>query len=500
MKFTRSTSFILLLAAIIGFAGGITFLTTLGASSNPKLELVQSSASPDAGQGRQLLKQFSAAFEQAAARINPSVVPIFAEQTETVQNPFSSNNDPFHDFFGDQFFKRFFGPQFRDQKQTVHSLGSGVIVSRDGYILTNNHVVQHSDKLTVEVDKKKYSAKVIGTDPETDVAVVKIDADNLPAAALGNSDDAKIGEWVIAVGNPFELLHTVTTGIVSATGRSSVGIEQYEDFIQTDASINPGNSGGALADLDGNVIGINTAISSPSGGNVGIGFAIPINMARKVMEQLIETGKVTRGFLGLVPQDIDDNLAKALNLKSTKGSLVGDVSSDGPADKAGIKRGDIITSFNDKEIEDSQKLREIVAETKPGSTVPVAILRDGKGLVLNVTLAERPNNVAAAGEGKQQEENSEKLGLSVEALTPSLASQLGYEKDHGVVVTAVADGSPASETNIRRGDLIKEVNKSSIHSVSDFTRAIAKVKKGDSIAFLVRRGENTFYAATEMPS
>ncbi len=500
MKITKSTSFILLIAAIIGFAGGITFLTTLGASSNPKLELVQAQTA-DAGQGRQLLRQFSAAFEQAAAKINPSVVPIFAEQTETVHNPFSSQNDPFRDFFGDQFFKRFFGPQFRDQKQTVHSLGSGVIVSRDGYILTNNHVVQNSDKLTVEVDKKKYSAKVIGRDPETDVAVVKIDAENLPAAALGNSDDAKIGEWVIAVGNPFELLHTVTTGIVSATGRSSVGIEQYEDFIQTDASINPGNSGGALADLDGNVIGINTAISSPSGGNVGIGFAIPINMARKVMEQLITNGKVTRGFLGLVPQDIDDNLAKALNLKSTKGSLVGDVSPDGPADKAGIKRGDIITSFNDKEIENSQKLREDVAEVNPGTTVPVGILRDGKGIVLKVKLGERPNDLASNGNGQHNEEqNSEKLGLTVEALTPALASQLGYEKDHGVVVSDVADGSPASDTNIRRGDLIKEVNRTSINSVKDFNRAIAKVKKGDSVAFLVRRGENTFYAATEMPS
>jgi serine protease Do len=499
MKLNVSRS-ILLFVLALGFAGGIGLIASLGASPHPKLELAEPDSSAQARQGRQLLQQFSAAFEEAAAKVNPSVVPIFSEQVTTVTNPFSSGNDPFRDFFGDPFFKQFFGPGTNNQKQTVRSLGSGVIVSQDGYILTNNHVVQNADKVTVALDKKKYTAKVIGTDPQTDVAVIKIDATKLPAAVLGNSDEAKIGQWVIAVGNPFELLHTVTTGIISATGRSSVGLAQYEDFIQTDASINPGNSGGALADLNGNVIGINTAISSPSGGNVGIGFAIPINMAKRVMEQLIDNGKVTRGYLGLVPQDIDDNLAKALNLQTTNGSLVGDVSPDGPSDKAGIKRGDIIMSFNGTTVKNSMQLRQLVADAAPGSKVPVRILRDKKEMTLTVVLGERPTELAAKTGGESEKENASKLGLTVEPLTADLANQLGYQHDHGVIVSQVAPGSPAAESNLQRGDLIKEVNRTAVHSVEEFTNAVGKVKKGEPIAFLVRRGDNTFFVATEMPS
>ena len=499
MKLKTSTS-IAVIVLLLGFAGGIGFVATLGASPHSKLELVQPDSSGEARQGRQLLKQFSAAFEEAAAKVNPSVVPILSEQVTTVTNPFSSGDDQFREFFGDPFFKQFFGPRSDNQKQTVRSLGSGVIVSHDGYILTNNHVVQNAQKLTVMLEKNKYTATVIGTDPQTDVAVVKIDAKNLPAAILGNSDDATIGQWVIAVGNPFELLHTVTTGIISATGRSSVGLTQYEDFIQTDASINPGNSGGALADLDGNVIGINTAISSPSGGNVGIGFAIPINMAKRVMEQLIDNGKVTRGYLGLVPQDIDDNLAKALNLQTTNGSLVGDVSPDGPSDKAGIKRGDIIINFNGAAVTNSTQLRQLVADASPGSHIPVRILRDKKEMTMTVVLAERPASLAEKNGGEGEKESASRLGLTVEPLAADLAKRLGYQHDHGVVVSQVAPGSPAAESNLQRGDLIKEVNRKPVNSVEEFTRAVTRVKKGESIAFLVRRGDNTFFVATEMPS
>ena len=446
-------------------------------------------------EGRTLANQLSAVFEAAASKVGPSVIPIYAEQVVEVASPFGSPDSPFRQFFGDDFFKRFFGtaPQ-QDQKETVHSLGSGVIVSQDGYILTNNHVVHGADKLTVLLTKdKKYSAKVVGTDPQTDLAVIKIEGDNLPAATLGDSDDLKVGEWVIAVGNPFQLLHTVTAGIISAEGRSSVGLADYEDFIQTDASINPGNSGGALADLDGNVIGINTAISTPSGGNVGIGFAIPINMAKSVMEDLIAHGKVTRGYLGLVPQDINESLAAALNLKTTAGCLVGDVVPDGPAGKAGVERGDVITELDGKKIKDSTQLREMVAAMQPGATAK---------LTIDVKLSERPENAKAGGQPSQQEQQPQtraKLGLTIQSLTPDLAQQLGYENQPGVLVADVAAGSAAEDAGLQRGDLIQEVGRTEITSVAEFDKVVAGLKSGESAALLVRRGQVTFFTAIQIP-
>ncbi len=490
----------------MGFVGGIVFVSMLGSAAGTQKEekTAQESTQPLSPKGRELLNEFSDAFESAAAKVNESVVPIFSEQVTTVDNPFGSTNDPFRDFFGDNFFKRFFGAPLQNQKQVIHALGSGVIVSKDGYIITNNHVVKDAQKLTVVLaNKKKYTAKVVGKDPNTDVAVIKIDANDLPTASLGNSDEVKVGEWVIAVGNPFQLMHTVTAGIISAKGRASVNLADYEDFIQTDASINPGNSGGALADLDGDVIGINTAIYSPSGGNVGIGFAIPINMARRVMDELITKGKVTRGYLGLLPQDVDDNLAKALHLNSTDGSLVGDVTADGPAEKAGIKRGDVIMAFNGRKITNSVELRNAVAETVPGTEVKVDLMRDGRQKQVTVKVAERPENPASSGSKEEEgsgEQSSAKLGLSVQALTPELAKQLGYENDHGVAVTGVTPGSPADDSGIKAGDLIKEVNQKAIRSVEEFTRAVKQIRKGDSVAMLVRRGETTFYAGIQVPS
>jgi serine protease Do len=455
-------------------------------------------------EGRTLAKQLSAVFESAASKVGPSVIPIYAEQVVEVASPFGSPESPFRQFFGDDFFRRFFGaaPQ-QDQKETVHSLGSGVIVSHDGYILTNNHVVHGADKLTVLLTKdEKYSAKIIGTDPQTDLAVIKIEGDGLPVATLGDSDNLKVGEWVIAVGNPFQLLHTVTAGIISAEGRSSVGLADYEDFIQTDASINPGNSGGALADLDGNVIGINTAISTPSGGNVGIGFAIPINMAKSVMEDLIAHGKVTRGYLGLVPQDISESLAKALNLKTTSGTLVGDVVADGPAGKAGVERGDVITELNGKEIKDSTQLREMVAAMQPGSTAKLTVLRHGKELTIDVKLGERPENAKAGqqpSQREQQPQTREKLGLTIQSLTPALAQQLGYEHQPGVLVADVAAGSAAEDAGLQRGDLIQEVGRTEITSVAEFDKVVAELKSGESAALLVRRGQVTFFTAIQVP-
>ena len=502
----RSAWGMLLLA--FGFAGGIFFISALASSTHP---LPGGRSSPAdtltvSAQGRALLNQFSSAFEAAADRVNPSVVPIFSEQVNTVANPFGGANDPFRDFFGNDFFKRFFGNQGGGtEKQTVRSLGSGVIVSEDGYILTNNHVVDGAEKLTVVLqDKKKYIAKVVGRDPQTDVAVVKIEARGLPAASLGNSDGVRVGQWVIAVGNPFQLMHTVTAGIISAKGRSAVNLADYEDFIQTDASINPGNSGGALADLDGNVIGINTAIFSPSGsgGNVGIGFAIPINMAKSVMHQLVAHGKVTRGYLGLLPQDIDETLAKALNLRETKGSLVGDVTAGGPADKAGIKRGDVITKFNDIQVENSLQLRNMVAEAEPGSKVSVTIIRNGSLEQLPVTLGERPKDLAARSGEEEKPETAKdtKFGLSVENLTPELAHKLGYGKDSGVVVSGVKPGSVAEEAGIQKNDLIKEVNRIAVTSVNEFVRTLERANGKEGVALLVRRGDNTFYVALQLAS
>ncbi len=495
----------LVIFLIVGFIAGILLAAPLRLS--PRKAIQEQIAAPkgttDYPQVHGLLGQISEAFEEAAANVSSSVVSIFAEQTVKVQSPFGFPDDAFKDFFGEDFFKRFFGtPPQQEQKRTVRSLGSGVIVTQDGYILTNNHVVANAEKLSVIIgDNKTYEAKIIGTDPPTDVAVIKIEANNLPAAKLGDSEKVKVGQWVIAVGNPFQLFHTVTHGIISAKGRSSVGLADYEDFFQTDASINPGNSGGALADTEGNVIGINTAIASPSGGNVGIGFAIPINMAKKVMEDLISKGEVTRGYIGLVPQDINEDLAKALKLSSTEGVLVGDVDRAGPADKGGIKRGDVLVEFDGKRIENSTQLRNMAAQARPGTQVKMGLLRDGKKMEVTITLGEKPKESAASQapqEQRSEAQTSQKLGLSVQTLTPDIAEQLGYQKDFGVIVTEVFSGSSAEESGLQRGDLIKEVNRKEIRTVQDFEEEIKDLKSGDVAAILVRRGQNTFFTTIKV--
>jgi serine protease Do len=470
--------------------------------------------SPEVTRGRNLANELSEAFEQASGVVSPSVVAIFAEQPGPAMGAFGFPDDPFRQFFGDDFFHRFFpqGPpsaQRGGRAPVIRSMGSGVIVSSDGLVLTNNHVVAGAQKLTVLLgDKRRLPAHVVGTDPPTDVAVVQIEGEKgddlgpLPVASFGDSDRLRVGEWVIAVGNPFELLHTVTAGIVSAQGRSSMGLADYEDFIQTDASINPGNSGGALADLDGNVVGINTAISTTNGGSVGIGFAIPINMARQVMGSLVDHGKVSRGFLALVPQDVDEDLASALGLDGTQGSLVADVTAGGPADKAGIQRGDVITAFDGHPVTDSQGLRQLVAQASPGAKVEVTLLRDGHERRLNVELGERP---ASEEEGSQAGPGKEpgsvgKLGLEVQPLSPGIARQLGLEQGaSGVVVTAVDGGSPADEAGLRSGDLIVEVDRRAVTSPAELERALARHGSGDSVALLVRRGDATFFVGIRLP-
>ncbi len=489
--------------SVAGFLAGVFLMTAsacartdTGRPGPPAEPQVTSAATADPA-AKDLVVQMSRAFEQAADKVSPSIVPIYAEQV--VQ--FSGQNLPdqgFRDFFGDDFFRRFFGQA--PQKSIQRSLGSGVIVSGDGFILTNNHVVSGADKLTVVLgEKKSLPAKVVGTDPQSDLAVVKVEAKDLPAASIGDSDGVKVGQWVIAVGNPFQLMHTVTAGIISAKGRSDVGLATYEDFFQTDASINPGNSGGALADLDGNVIGINTAIESPSGGNIGIGFAIPINMARTVMNELISKGKVRRGYLGLTPQDIDEDLAKAMKLSGTSGALVADVAPGGPAEKAGIRSGDTIVGFEGKKVEDSTSLRKLVAQAAPGSAVTLQIVRGGRTLEIKATLAERPaepGEKAPAGQGGTPEPKaSSRLGLTVQTLTPDIAAQLGYAKNEkGVVIAEVAAAGAADRAGLRRGDVIKQVDKAAVSTDAEFEREMKGFKKGDVVALLVKRGPATFYA------
>lgn len=446
------------------------------------------------------LRETGKAFASVAKDASPAVVFIKVEKTVS-QGPFFRYRSPFED----EFFKRFFGepgpgfPQFpqQQQKRQVQSQGSGFIITRDGYILTNNHVVGDADKVTVKLlDGREFTAKTVGTDPPTDVAVIKIDAENLPVLSLGDSDRIEVGEWVLALGNPFGLSHTHTAGIVSAKGRSSVGITDYEDFIQTDAAINPGNSGGPLIDLEGKVVGINTAIYSRNGGGyMGIGFAIPINMAKNIYTQLIEHGNVTRGYLGVTIQDLTAELAKSFGLSDTKGVLVSQVMPDTPAEKAGIKQGDVIVSLGGKPVENSASLRNEVAMTVPGTTVKVGLIRDGKKMTLNVKVEKMSEDMLASSASSRSEDLSN-LGLSVATLNSELAKQYGFENESGVVVTGVDQDSLAARAGIRPGMLIKEVNRKPVKNVKEFQDALKKSGK-KPILFFIKDSRGSHFVAID---
>ncbi len=436
-------------------------------------------------------------FSRVAAEVNPVVVSISSEKVIKAKgSPFSE--EPFKDFFGNDFFGRFFTIPIPQGEIRERGLGSGVIVSKDGYILTNNHVISGAEKIWVTLsDKRKFKAKIVGTDAKTDVGVIKIDAHGLPVAKLGDSDKVKVGELVLAIGNPFRLSHTVTAGIISAKGRSNVGLAEYEDFIQTDAAINPGNSGGALVNLQGEVIGINTAIATRSGGYQGIGFAIPINMAKEVMDQLISKGKVIRGWLGVIIQDVDSDMAEALGLERAEGVVVGDVKKDSPAAKGGVKRGDVIIGFAGQKVKDAVGLKNMVATHKPGTKVKLEVIRDGQRKGLWVKLGEMPSSGSSSSGAAP--EVAEKLGIEVEELTEDLARRLGYTGQEGVVVSDVKYGSLAQLAGLKRGDLIQEINRKKVSSLDDYRRVLGRVKKGESILFLVRRGENTLFVAVKVP-
>jgi serine protease Do len=436
------------------------------------------------------------AFVEVAQQVMPTVVSVTSSKVVRVRNPFS-------EFFHEDWFGRSFRDRRGNQReQRQQGLGSGVIISPDGYILTNNHVIREAEEISVLIDKKEYKAKIIGADSKTDLAVIRIEAQNLPVVKLGNSDDLEVGEWVLAIGNPFslQLQHSVTAGIVSGKSRTNVGIGDidYEDFIQTDAAINPGNSGGALVNLRGELVGINTAIVSNSwgGGNLGIGFAIPINLARQIMEQLIASGKVVRGWLGVSIQTPNEDMAKELSLPSIDGALVSDVIPKSPAEKAGINAGDFIVEFDGKKIYDSNQLMHLIAGYKPGIRASIKLYRDGREKTLFVTLAERTDQSEMRLTSSGKERN--RLGLEVMNLTDELAGEYGIEASAGVVVTGIVAGSLAEKEGVQEGDLIQEVNREPVRNLRDFNRIVDQLKPGETVLLRVIRGENKFFVALKV--
>jgi len=444
----------------------------------------------------QSLKSFNEAFVQIAESATPSVVTIFTEKTvnQRVVSPFDFFGSPFDDFFGMQG-----GVAPNRRKEVQRGLGSGVIVTDDGYILTNNHVIDGADTVYIRTsDNRKIAAKVIGKDPKTDLAVIKVDQKNLKPIIIGDSDKLRVGEWVIAIGSPLgeNLARTVTQGIVSAKGRANVGLADYEDFIQTDAAINPGNSGGPLVNINGELVGINTAIASRTGGFEGIGFAVPSNMAKKVLTSLITTGKVTRSYLGVTIQDIDDNLAKAMNLKAGEGALVGTVLEGSPAAKHGIKTGDVILDFNGVKVTSSAVLRNAIASQSPGSTVKLRVFRDGSTLLVTVPLQEQAAKESTASRTETDDLVSTILGFRAEELTPERAQKLKLQPGAGkVVIIAIAPSSNAYRAGLRAGDLVFSVNKRDVRTYPEFNALVKQVKKGDLLFVLIGRGGSKMYFA-----
>jgi serine protease Do len=406
-------------------------------------------------------------------------------------------NDPmFRQFFGDQFGQ---GQQQQPQSEREQSLGSGVIITPDGTIVTNNHVIDGATDIKVDLaDKREFQAKVIGRDANTDIAVLKIEASGLPTLAIGDSSKLQVGDVIFAIGEPFGLGGTATMGIVSATGRGGLGIENYEDFIQTDAAINPGNSGGAMIDLHGDLIGINTAILSGSngGGNQGIGFAIPINMARSVMDQIVNHGKVVRGYLGLFPQDVTPALAKQFGLNGPGGALISGLKPDAPAARAGLKNGDVILKLNGQPVESANQLRLRISQTAPGTSVKLEISREGKTQDVNVTLGELPTDKSAE-EAPGEKETGGLEGVEVQELTPDVAQELQLTPGtHGVVVSSVEPSSAAAAAGLSRGDLIQEVNHKPVHSITEYKQALAAAG-GHPVLLLVNEGGVTQYVVIE---
>ncbi len=462
--------------------------------------------------GLENLRQTGKAFASVARSVSPSVV--FIQVETTAEQPSNINqgmpfNQPWP--FGDDMLKRFFGDQYhgsprmtprQSQPQQRHAIGQGsgfVFATHDGllsdksYVLTNNHVVENADKIRVKLqDGREFEAKVTGRDPQSDVAVIEIPTGGVPALNWGDSAELEVGEWVVAIGNPFGLSHTLTVGVVSAKGRTGVGINDYEDFIQTDAAINPGNSGGPLVNLDGQVVGMNTAIFSRSGGYMGVGFAIPSNLARGIANQLIERGSVTRGFLGIVIQQLTPELAESFGMEPGQGILVAQVSEDSPAARAGIRQGDVILSYQGKPVSSVGNFRNQVALTAPGESAELGILRDGKSMTLDVSIGELTQDKRLAQSGTQ---TADELGLTVQTLTPELADQFGARAGEGVVVSEVRSGSIAAMAGIEPGTVILQANRHSLSNAAEFEQAVNQSRSQKRILLLIRKGGMQRYLA-----
>ncbi|WP_339135123.1 MAG: DegQ family serine endoprotease [Candidatus Electrothrix sp. GW3-4] len=444
-----------------------------------------------------MLDRSAKAFSSVVRKAGPAVVYIGVEKTNKTFNGHGQL-----DMFNDPFFEHFFGKKFDRFRQEPspfkqHGAGSGFIISKDGLIMTNNHVVDDADTIRVRLaDKREFTASVVGTDPQSDVALIKIDGKNLPTLPLGDSNKLEVGEWVIAIGSPFELSQTVTVGVVSAKGRSRMGINDYENFIQTDAAINPGNSGGPLLNIHGKVVGINTAIFSRSGGYMGIGFAIPINMATSVEEQLRSNGKVTRGWLGLAIQEMNEDLARSFGVNKAEGILVAEVTKGSPAEKAGIQQGDILLSLNNDKVIDVTALRNRIAMTPPGSKVSLQIFREGRKKEIPVIIAEQPANFSRVTRMRSRKNNSsllDNMGLTLQELTPELAKQFGYAEEQGILITQVAPDTPADSVGMQAGQLIEEVNRVRVHNMAELKKAVKKGKDPNQLLLRIRAGEYSKY-------
>jgi serine protease Do len=489
----------LLSGAIVVALSGLAFGRLAGDKQKSPTVSVNVSETPI---NRESNGKFTTSFAPVVKKVAQSVVQVnVSTKSKRVQMP--AQQMP----FGDDFLFRFFGGQgpmqggnreYRTPRQ--EGLGSGVIISKDGYILTNNHVVDGADDIRVTLsDKREFSAKVIGRDPKTDIAVVKIDAKDLPFVTISDSDKLEVGDLCLAIGNPFGIGQTVTMGIISATGRANVGVgTAYEDFIQTDAAINPGNSGGALVDAEGRLIGINTAILSRTGGNQGIGFAVPINLARNVMESLITDGKVTRGFLGVSIQDLSPALAEKFEIKNS-GALITDVQPGGPAEKSGLKNDDVIVEFNGKEITDARHLQLQVADIKPGTTVPAKVMRDGKSQAVKVTVGEQPGSEQVAKNDTKIEKADDTLnGVTVGNLDPRTARQMNLPTTvKGALVTDVDPDSPAYEAGLRPGTVITEINRSPVRSAEDAVKLTENVKDRKTLLKVWSNGISRYLVVDE---
>lgn len=486
-----------LFAASIVLLGGIGYVATATQPSTP--------ASTEAAiQG---LERSGQAFASIAKKIQPAVVSLKIEKkvgNEISMNPFgNSPNDDQSNPLNDEFLKRFFGDklpeQFRQkqmphapsQKHAVVGQGSGFIVSKDGYILTNNHVVGDASKVTVMLsDRREFQAKVVGADQHSDVAVIKVDATNLPTIPWGDSTKTEVGEWVLASGAPYGLTQTLTAGIVSAIGRNSVGITNYENFIQTDAAINPGNSGGPLVNLRGEVIGMNTAIFSRTGGSVGLGFAIPIEMVKQVYDQILDHGSVVRGFLGVRIQGLTSEMAHHFGVKDSQGVVVGEVQHGAPGEKAGLKQADVIVELDGKKIEEPASFRNAIAMKSPGTTVHLTVVREGNRLDIPATLDKLPES-AKEGSAVEEAKPANAWGLLVQPLTPDLAKKFGYKAETGLVIAEVAPDSPASAAGLEPGMLISQVNRKSVGTKDEFDEAVNADHDSKSLLLLVTTNQGS---------